>query len=113
MAKEDVSIDGVRVRTGEFAIALIGAANRDPARFAEPDRLDLGRADNAHLAFGQGAHFCLGAPLARLEAQLALSALLRRFPDLDGEREPALRRSSTLRGPLSLGLSLRPLAAAR
>ena len=113
MAKEDVWLDGVRVRAGEFAIALIGAANRDPARFPEPDRLDLGRADNVHLAFGQGAHFCLGAPLARLEAQLALSALLRRFPDFDGPHDPALRRSTTLRGPISLGLSLRPLGAPR
>jgi cytochrome P450 len=107
VAREDVVIDGARVRAGEFAVLLLGAANRDPARFSEPDRLDLGRRDNRHLAFGQGLHFCLGAPLARLEAQLAISALLRRFPDFDGEREPALRPSITLRGPVSLRLALR------
>jgi cytochrome P450 len=106
VAREDVAIGGRVVRAGEFAVLLIGAANRDPERFAEPDRLDLGRQDNHHLSFGQGLHFCLGAPLARLEAQLALTALLRRFPDFDGERDPALRRSATLRGPASLALSL-------
>jgi hypothetical protein len=113
LAKQDLEIHGVPMRAGEFAVALLGSANRDPARFPEPDRLDLGRADNAHLSFGQGAHFCLGANLARLEAQIALTALLRRFPDFDGERDPELRPSTTLRGPLSLALSLRPLGASR
>jgi cytochrome P450 len=113
MARQELWIDGVRVRAGEFAIALLGAANRDPARFPEPDRLDLARADNAHVAFGQGNHFCLGANLARLEAQIAIGALLRRFPDFDGERAPRLRRSTTLRGPVSLGLSLRGNGAPR
>jgi hypothetical protein len=107
MAKEDLHVGDARVRAGEFAVLLIGAANRDPARFSEPDRLDLGRPDNHHLAFGQGLHFCLGATLARLETRIAISALLRRFPDFDGEREPALRRSTTLRGPASLALVTR------
>jgi cytochrome P450 len=107
MAKEDLRLGDALVRKGEFAVLLIGAANRDPARFALPDRLDLGRCDNPHLAFGQGLHFCLGATLARLEAQIAIAALLRRFPDFDGEHAPALRRSATLRGPVSLPLVTR------
>ena len=59
---------------------MIGAANRDPAQFPEPDALDVGRRPNRHLAFGHGIHFCLGAPLARLEASIAFTSLLRRFP---------------------------------
>ncbi|HVH17433.1 MAG TPA: cytochrome P450 [Myxococcota bacterium] len=107
MAKEDLHIGPALVRQGEFAVLLLGAANRDPARFAEPDRLDLARRDNHHVAFGQGLHFCLGATLARLEARIAIDALLRRFPDFDGEHAPALRRSTTLRGPASLPLVTR------
>ena len=64
-------------------LLLLGAANRDPEQFDKPDELDLGRADNRHLAFSHGAHFCLGAALARLEASLALQTLFTRFPDLE------------------------------
>ena len=66
-------------RKGERLILLLGAANRDPDRFDEPDRLDLGRTPNPHLAFGQGIHYCLGAQLARVEAGIAISGLLARF----------------------------------
>ena len=82
VAREDVRIGDEDIESGDRLFLMINAANRDPAQFSEPDRLDLGRADNRHLAFGHGIHFCLGAPLARLEGQLALPALLARFPGL-------------------------------
>jgi hypothetical protein len=103
----ELEIAGRRIPSGEAVVLLLAAANRDPARFPDPDRLDLARPDNRHLAFGQGVHFCLGAHLARVEAQLALGGLLRRFPDLDGD--PATvewRPSMTLRGPVALPLTL-------
>jgi hypothetical protein len=104
---EDLDFRGHRFRRGQLAVCLIGAANHDPARFPEPDRLDLGRGDRGHLAFGLGPHVCLGAPLARLEAEVALSGLLRRFPSFTGPLEPPGRRASVvLRGPTSLPLTL-------
>jgi cytochrome P450 len=87
-ALADVELDGLRFREGERLILLLGAANRDPERFSEPDRLDLGRSPNPHLGFGQGIHYCLGAHLARLEAQIALSTLVRRLPGLALEDKP-------------------------
>lgn len=104
---EDCEIGGQRIQQGQMAVAILGAANRDPARFPDPDRLDVGRQDNAHLAFGQGNHFCLGSQLAKLETEVALGALLRRFPDFSGEpAPPAWRRSMIVRGPESLHVSL-------
>lgn len=103
VATVDCEIAGHPVRRGGVVALLLGAANRDPSRFADPDRLDIGRRDNHHLSFGHGAHFCLGAALARIEAQIAIATLLRRFPDFDGERMPALwKRSMVLRGPTKL-----------
>lgn len=78
----DVAIGERTIPSGSFVLALLAAANRDPAYFPEPDRLDLGRRDNRHLAFGSGIHFCLGAPLARLEGRIVFAALLRRCPRL-------------------------------
>jgi cytochrome P450 PksS len=92
----DAEIAGTRIPRGELVVAVLASANRDPAAFANPDALDLGRADNRHLGFGQGMHYCLGAPLARLEAQIALSTLVRRAPGLRlRERPGALRWRSS------------------
>jgi cytochrome P450 len=81
-AREDVDIAGVRVPQGSLVMAVLASANRDPAHFDDPDTLDVSRAPNRHLSFGQGMHYCLGAPLARLEGQIAITTLLRRAPDL-------------------------------
>lgn len=81
MALEDVPIGGKLIRKGQTAYVLIGAANRDPAQFPEPDRLDITRKNNRHLAFGAGRHACVAGRLARLEAQIAITALLNRMPD--------------------------------
>ena len=108
LAPEDVELGGTLIRKRQAVIAVMGAANRDPERFPEPDRLDLGRPDNRHLAFGWGAHFCFGAPLARIEGQLAFEALLRRCPDLTLDPGPLVWRPNlALRGLQTLPVSLR------
>ena len=81
-ATTDVEHDGQTIRRGELVILVLNAADRDPERFPEPDRLDVTRTDLRHLAFGRGSHYCLGAPLARLEAEIALETLFRRLPAL-------------------------------
>lgn len=81
-ALEDLEIGGVRIPRGDMVLLAIAAADRDPDRFPDPDRLDVGAADPGHLAFGHGIHYCLGAPLARLEGQVAFTSLLARLPDL-------------------------------
>ena len=97
-AGREMQVAGVPVPPGAEMIVLLGAANRDPERFAEPERFRPDRPGNAPLSFGAGAHYCLGAPLARLEAQVALPALLRRFPDLALTARPVRRERLTLRG---------------
>ena len=82
-AGADYDIDDRRIGKGEAVILLLASANRDPEVFLDPDRFDITRGDNRHLGFGAGIHVCLGAPLARIEGQVAISALLRRFPALD------------------------------
>jgi cytochrome P450 len=97
-ATQDAEVGGEQVEAGERLVVLLGAANRDPAQFPDPDRLDLGRPDNRHLTFSHGIHFCLGASLARVEGQEAIPALLRRFPDLALAAEPTYREHLVLRG---------------
>jgi cytochrome P450 len=104
VAHEDVRLGEVTVPAGDVFVALNGAANRDPARFGDPDRVDLRRPDNAHLAFGMGRHVCLGASLARAELQVALAAVVQRFPALELAGEPRWRPSLFLRGLASLPL---------
>ncbi|HVP28028.1 MAG TPA: cytochrome P450 [Myxococcota bacterium] len=103
VATEDVEIGGTPVGKGALLVCGIGAANRDPAAFPEPDRFDVRRDDNRHLSFGFGTHFCVGAPLARLEAEVAFLALLERFPELALDAETVQHRPNPiLRGLLSL-----------
>ncbi|MFJ6382803.1 cytochrome P450 [Kitasatospora sp. NPDC092039] len=106
--REDLAIGGVTVPAGETVLLALGSANRDPEQFTEPDRLDLHRRETGHLALGHGIHYCLGAPLARMETALALTALLRRFPglalDVPVER---LRHRPTLRARGLLELPVR------
>ena len=95
---EPVEIGGTTVEPGERVVAYLGAGNRDPERFDDPETLDLTRADAAPLSFGGGIHYCLGAPLARLEARVALPALWRRFPGLGLAGESERRDSLAIRG---------------
>lgn len=88
LATEDLELAGSHIHQGAMVKLWLGAANRDPAAFPEPGRLDLGRAGNRHLAFGYGSHFCAGAALARLEAQVALATLVSRFPTVALMQEP-------------------------
>ncbi len=104
-ACEPLEIAGAVIPAGDLVLAVLGSANRDPHHFAAPDSLDLSREPNRHLAFGQGVHYCLGAPLARLEGQIAFETLLRRLPSIRLAVPPAAvrwRRGLFLRGPQSL-----------
>ncbi|MGW3246302.1 cytochrome P450 family protein [Streptomyces sp. NPDC001070] len=99
--REDLTIAGVAIPRGATVVIASAIADRDPARFTDPDRLDVTREDNAHLAFGHGIHYCLGAPLARLEGRIAIGSVLRRLPGLALAVPPGeLRwRPGVLRGP--------------
>ena len=102
IAGEDMSIGGVDIPRGETMMLLLAAAHRDPAVTERPDEFDPTRTAIRHLAFGLGPHFCLGAPLARLEANVALSAVTKRFPNARLETEPAYKPNVTLRGVADL-----------
>jgi cytochrome P450 len=103
IAREDVRIGDKEIRKGQAVMAIMAAANRDPERFPDPDQLILDRSDNKHLAFGWSSHFCFGAPLARMEGQIAFETLLRRLPNLELVPEPLTwRNNSGLRGLMAL-----------
>lgn len=91
VARESLVVEGVEIRRGALVIGLVGAINRDPSRFERPDVVDIGRRPNPHITFGRGVHVCIGAPLARLEAQIAFDLLLDRFPRLALAGEPEWR----------------------
>lgn len=106
IAVEDHNLGEHRIKAGERIYAMIAAANRDPDAFENPDALDIQRPAKRHYAFGYGTHFCLGAPLARLEAAIALPALHRRFPEMRQAGEALWSDGMTLRGPLSMPVNL-------
>ncbi len=106
LAHEDVELGGKKIRKRQAVLAVMGAANRDPEKFADPDHLDLTRKDNRHVAFGWGAHFCFGAPLARIEGQIAFATILRRLSNLQLEPSPLVWRDNLgLRGLTALQVS--------
>jgi cytochrome P450 len=105
LAFEDMRLGGNLIRKQQSVIAVMGAGNRDPERFPDPDRLDLKRSDNRHLAFGAGGHFCFGAALARIEGQIAFTTILRRMSEIGLETEDLVwRRNLGLRGLAALPL---------
>jgi cytochrome P450 len=109
---EDLPIGDTVIPAGEWVTLVTSSANRDPGRFADPDRLDLSRDATGHLAFGHGIHHCLGAPLARLEGEIAIGSLLDRLPGLTLAVPPSelrWRRSSLIHGLESLPVRLSPL----
>ena len=106
LAKEDLNIAGTAVKRGQVVYLMLGAANRDPVQFPDPDRFDVTRANNKHVAFGAGAHFCVGAPLARLEARIVVRTLRERYPNLRLSSDiPKYRENFNLRGLKALRLN--------
>jgi len=108
-AREDVEVAGVTIPRGSLVMVAVVSANADERRFAESDQLDIGRQDNHHLSFGHGAHYCLGAPLARLEGRVAIGSLVERFPNLRLLVPPdqvRWRASVSLRGLVSLPIAV-------
>jgi len=113
IARSEVVLGGQTIAKGAPVLAVMAAANRDPTRFADPDTLDLARADNRHLAFGWAAHFCFGAPLARMEARIAFATLLQRLPGLALGSDPTVwRQNLGLRGLTALPLTFTPVGVA-
>jgi cytochrome P450 len=106
-ATEDVEVGGNTVEKGQKIAALLGSANHDPAVFADPETLDVGRAENPHVSFGAGVHFCIGAPLARVELQASFGALLDRTSSLELGGEPVRRTEFVIRGLAELPVVLR------
>ena len=105
---EDLELAGQHLSAGDVVMILLAAANRDPARFADPDCFDIGRTDNLHLAFAWGLHFCLGARLARMEGQLVLAGLVQRFTRVEPAGEPVRNPGLVIRGFDSLPVRFTP-----
>ena len=99
---DDVELPSGRIKANRVIELSLAAANRDPRAFRDPDRLDIGRVDNPHVAFGSGVHFCLGAHLARLEGEAAFGGLLRRYDSIELADEPVRKASASIRGLESL-----------
>jgi len=113
LAPEDTMLGGKQILKRQAVIAVMGAANRDPERFPDPDRLEITRPDNRHLAFGWAAHFCFGAPLARIEGQIAFESILRHFPQIALEPGPLTwRHNLGLRGLTELPITFSGQAGA-
>jgi cytochrome P450 len=107
--KGPVELGGAEIPAGAFALMMVGAANRDPAQFENPENFDITRDPNEHVAFGEGIHFCIGAPLARMEALIAFEVMLSRLPLLrlkDPATYPAYKGSYFLRGLESLPMAI-------
>ncbi len=103
VAKQDFELAGKHICKGQPVLSMLGAANRDPGQFADPDRLDIRRRNNGHLAFGSGIHYCLGAPLSRLEGQIAIGTIVQRFPDIRlANPVQQWRENMSVRGLVSL-----------
>jgi cytochrome P450 len=113
--RRDIEVHGQVIPAGKLVLAVVGSANRDPKQFEAPDRFDVGRDPNSHIAFGHGVHFCLGAPLARLEAKIALPDLVSRLRGLrlasDAPWEP--RKAINVHGPNRLPIRFEPDARTR
>jgi len=105
---EDTELSGIRLSKGSLVTLCIAGANRDPDEFADPERLDIGRSPNRHLAFGSGAHVCAGLALARLEGRIAIGRFLRRFPHYAADGPPHRARRARFRGFTSVPVSLGP-----
>jgi cytochrome P450 len=103
---EPFELHGYEIPRGAELGLLFGSANRDPSAFDQPDQLDLAREPNPHVTFGNGIHFCLGAPLGRLELQVSFATLMDRFPHLELVEEPAWKPNYVIRG--LAGLRVRP-----
>jgi cytochrome P450 len=107
--KQAANVGGTEIPADAIAFVVLAAANRDPAKFPAPEEFDITREPNEHVAFGEGIHFCIGAPLARLEASVAFGAMLDRFPNLrfkDPELKPKYKGSYILRGIESLPMAI-------
>ena len=114
MASEELELRGQKIRRGEVVLGSVGAANRDPEMFTDPDRLDIRRKNNKHIAFGHGEHYCIGAMLARMEAEIAIGAMVKRFPKMRlKSKRVKWNRNIIFRGLRDLRVMLTPSPSGR